>query len=153
MRKSPIDTDESIVMTASCGGLHPSYDSRIYTATKHAVVVFMRSIAPWHYLKAGVRVNAICPGVIKTSLLSSAEWANLPEEYFTPLEKMTETVCMLVDGKDVELGNEGSVLQGKAVEISGQKHYYRQTVEYCGEAMKALMGSTNIEVLYNVQTA
>ena len=42
MRKSPKDADESIVMTASCGGLYPSYYSPMYTATKHDVVGFMR---------------------------------------------------------------------------------------------------------------
>jgi NAD(P)-dependent dehydrogenase (short-subunit alcohol dehydrogenase family) len=150
MRKSPKDVDKSIVMTASCGGLYPSYYSPIYTATKHAVVGFMRSIAPWYYHKAGIRVNAICPGVVKTNLLSSAEWANFPEKYFTPVEKIVETICMLVDGKD-GVGSEMGVLQGKAVEISGQNHYYRQAVEYCDEAMKAVMGSTNIEALNNAQ--
>lgn len=151
MRKSPKDADKSIAMTASCGGLYPSYYSPIYTATKHAVVGFMRSIAPWYYHKAGIRVNAICPGVVKTNLLSSTEWANLPDEYLTPVEKIAETVCMLVDGKDGGTGNEMGVLQGKAVEISGRKHYYRLAVEYCDEAMKAVMGSTNIEVLDNAQ--
>jgi NAD(P)-dependent dehydrogenase (short-subunit alcohol dehydrogenase family) len=153
MRRSPKDADKSIVMTASCGGLYPSYYSPIYTATKHAVVGFMRSIAPWYYHKAGIRVNAICPGVVKTNLLSNAEWANFPEEYFTPVEKISDTVCMLVDGKDDGAGKDVGVLQGKAVEISGQKHYYRQAVEYCDEAMKAVMGSTNIEVLDHVQPA
>jgi NAD(P)-dependent dehydrogenase (short-subunit alcohol dehydrogenase family) len=153
MRKSPKDTDKSIVMTASCGGLYPSYYSPIYTAAKHGVVGFMRSIAPWYYHKAGVRVNAICPGVVKTNLLSNAEWANFPEEYFTPVEKIAETVMMLVEGKD-DSGKKGmGVLQGKAVEISGRNHYYREAVEYCDEAMKAVMGSTNIEVLDNAQPA
>jgi NAD(P)-dependent dehydrogenase (short-subunit alcohol dehydrogenase family) len=73
MRKSPKEADKSIVVTASCGGLYPSYYSPIYTATKHAVVGFVRSVAPWYYHKAGIRVNAICPGVVKTNLLSSAE--------------------------------------------------------------------------------
>jgi NAD(P)-dependent dehydrogenase (short-subunit alcohol dehydrogenase family) len=144
MRKSPVNADKSIIMTASCGGLYPSYYSPIYTATKHAVVGFMRSIAPWYHHKAGIRVNAICPGVVKTNLLSSKEWENFPEEYFTPVGKIVEVVCMLVDG-------DGGVMQGKAVEISGREHYCREAVGFCDEAMRAVMGSTNIEVLGGAQ--
>ncbi|CAO2656402.1 Nn.00g052050.m01.CDS01 [Neocucurbitaria sp. VM-36] len=163
MRQSPKDTDKSIVMTASCGGLYPSYYSPIYTATKHAVVGFMRSISPFFYHKAGIRVNAICPGTVKTNLLSSQEWANFPEEYFTPVEKITSVVCMLIDGKDDGSGKVGKeveggldsvgVLQGRAVEVSGTNHYYREMVPFADEAMAAVMGSTNIEVLDNVQPA
>ncbi|KAF1843997.1 NAD(P)-binding protein [Cucurbitaria berberidis CBS 394.84] len=146
MRKPPSDTDKSIVMTASCGGLYPSYYSPIYAATKHATVGFMRSIAPFFYHKAGIRVNAICPGVVKTNLLSSQEWANFPEEYFTPVERIAEVVCIFVDGKDYRHTR-------WAVDISGGHHYYREMVPYADEAMKALMGSTNIKVLDNVQPA
>jgi len=161
MRKTEGD-DKSLVITASCGGLYPSYYSPIYTATKHAVVGFMRSIAPYFRSKAGIRVNAICPGTVKTNLLSSKEWENFPEEYFTPVEKIGEVVMMLVDGKDdgtgkvgQEVQGEGGVeallgkgrLSGRAVEISGRQHYYREMVGYCDEPMRAVMGSTNIEAI------
>lgn len=163
MRKSPQDADKNIVMTASCGGLYPSYYSPIYTATKHAVVGFMRSIAPFFSHKAGIRVNAVCPGVVKTNLLSSQEWANFPQEYFTSVEKVASVVCMLVDGKDDGSGKVGKeveggldsiagVLNGRAVEVSGKNHYYREMVPFADEAMEAVMGSTNIEVLENVQS-
>ncbi|KAF2263542.1 NAD(P)-binding protein [Lojkania enalia] len=150
LRKSP-SKDKSLVMTASCGGFYPSYYSPIYTATKHAVVGFMRSISPYYYHKAGIRVNAICPGTVKTNLLTSDEWRNFPEEYFTPIEKIAETVCMLVDGTDEVKGKDQGVLNGKAVEISGRQHYYRDMVEYCDDGMRAVMGATNIEVLDNAQ--
>lgn len=127
----------------------------------------MRSIAPWFYHKSGIRVNAICPGIVKTNLLSSKEWENFPEEYFTPVEKIADVVTMLVDGEDdgsgrgsvtgergeKEIDGEGGsgVLNGKAVEVSGRKHYYREMVEYCDEPMRAVMGATNIEVLEHAQ--
>ncbi|KAF2018324.1 15-hydroxyprostaglandin dehydrogenase [Aaosphaeria arxii CBS 175.79] len=143
MRKTPSCVDKSLVMTASCGGLYPSYYSPMYTATKHAVVGFMRSIAPLYYKTAGIRVNAICPGTVKTNLLTSDEWKNFPEEYFTPVEKIAKVVVMLVAGEDDGKG------RGKAVEVCGWKHYYREQVDYCDEAMKAVMGATDIEVLDN----
>jgi NAD(P)-dependent dehydrogenase (short-subunit alcohol dehydrogenase family) len=161
MRKSE-GGNKSLVITASCGGLYPSYYSPIYTATKHAVVGFMRSIAPYFHLKAGIRVNAICPGTVKTNLLSNKEWENFPEEYFTPVEKIGEVVMMLVDGKDDgtgkvgnEVRGEGGVegllakggLNGRAVEVSGRHHYFREMAEYADEPMRAVMGSTNIEAI------
>ncbi|KAH7394244.1 15-hydroxyprostaglandin dehydrogenase [Phaeosphaeria sp. MPI-PUGE-AT-0046c] len=147
--------DKSIVITASCGGLYPSFYSPIYTATKHAVVGFMRSIAPCYFFKKGIRVNAICPGTVKTGLLSKEEWANFPEEYFTPVEKIARTVGMLVERRDEDAGagEGGGLLWGRAVEISGERHYYREAVEFCDEGMAKVMGSTNIEVLDNVQDA
>ncbi|KAJ4290995.1 hypothetical protein N0V90_010191 [Kalmusia sp. IMI 367209] len=164
MRRSP-GSDKSLVMTASCGGLYPSYYSPIYTATKHAVVGLARSIAPYFHAKAGIRVNCICPGTVRTNLLTSQEWANFPDEYFTPVEKIGDVVMMLIDGKDDGSGavgkevEEGSVeallakggMVGRAVEVSGQKHYYREMVDYADEAMRTVMGATNIEVLENAE--
>lgn len=157
MRKSP-KGDKSLVMTASCGGIYPSFYSPIYTATKHGVVGLMRSIAPYFHHNVGIRTNAICPGTVKTNLLTSKEWENFPEEYFTPVEKIAEVVMTLVDGKDTGIGrgtvagetdDSGGILNGKSVEVCGNMHYYRATPEYCDDAMRAVMGATNIEVLEN----
>jgi hypothetical protein len=51
----------------------------------------------------------------------------------------------------VDGGSAVDVLFGKAVEISGTRHYYREAVEFADDAMRAVMGSTNIEVLENAQ--
>jgi NAD(P)-dependent dehydrogenase (short-subunit alcohol dehydrogenase family) len=143
-RKSPGEQkDKSIVMTASCGGLYPSPYSPIYTATKHGVVGFMRSIARHFFLQAGIRVNAVCPGIVRTNLVDAKEWANFPDAHFTPVEKVAETVVMLVDGKDEQVEVKGTIW-GKAVEVSGLKHYYRDAPEFCDDAMKVVMGATDI---------
>ena len=92
---------------------------------------------------------------MKTNLLSSDEWSNFPDEYFTPVEKIATVVLMLVEGKDegtqrVKGDNEGKggvVLNGRAVEISGEKHYFREMPPFCDDAMKAVMGATEIEEL------
>ncbi|KAJ4348380.1 uncharacterized protein N0V89_009754 [Didymosphaeria variabile] len=133
MRRSP-GKDKSLVMTASCG------------VNAHA----------------GIRVNCICPGTVKTNLLTSDEWANFPEQYFTPVDKIGEVVLMLIDGKDDGNGEVGKEVEeasveellkkgvyGKAVEVSGRRHYYREMVCYADEAMGSVMGATNIEVLEN----
>lgn len=60
-----------IVNTASMAGLTPSPFSAPYGATKHAVVGLSRCVrceaAPY-----GVRVSALCPGVIRTPILVNA---------------------------------------------------------------------------------
>lgn len=144
-RLTPDDVaaDKSLVITASCGAFYPSYYSPIYTAAKHGVLGFMRSIAPIYYKEDKIRVNAVCPGTVKTNLLSSVEWAAFPTEYFTPVEKIVEAVLIFVDGKDTsDKGRDVGVMNSKAIECSGRNHYYREQYEYCDEPMKLVMQST-----------
>jgi NAD(P)-dependent dehydrogenase (short-subunit alcohol dehydrogenase family) len=65
----------SIVATASLAGLVPTSDDPIYTLTKHAVVGFVRSVAP--QLEArGIRINAVAPGFVETPLIDVARFAD-----------------------------------------------------------------------------
>lgn len=58
-----------IVCTASLAGLTAVPDDPVYAATKHAVVGFVRSVAP--ALEArGVSINAICPGFADTPMVA-----------------------------------------------------------------------------------
>jgi NAD(P)-dependent dehydrogenase (short-subunit alcohol dehydrogenase family) len=56
----------SIVVTASLAGLVGMPSDAVYSLTKHAVVGFVRSIAP-HL--APVRINAVCPGIADTPMI------------------------------------------------------------------------------------
>ncbi len=56
----------TIVATASLAGLVGMPLDAIYSLTKHAVVGFVRSIAP---AIAPIRINAICPGIADTPML------------------------------------------------------------------------------------
>jgi NAD(P)-dependent dehydrogenase (short-subunit alcohol dehydrogenase family) len=58
----------AIVATASLAGLRPTADDPMYAATKHAIVGFVRSVAP-QLARRGVRLHAICPGGVDTGLL------------------------------------------------------------------------------------
>jgi NAD(P)-dependent dehydrogenase (short-subunit alcohol dehydrogenase family) len=40
----------------------------------------MRSIAKHFWLNDKIRVNAICPGVVKTNLLAAKEWGSFPDD-------------------------------------------------------------------------
>ena len=58
----------SIVATASLAGLTPTAFDAAYTATKHAVVGWVRAAAPGLEAR-GIRLNALCPGFVDTPLV------------------------------------------------------------------------------------
>ncbi|MGH8775505.1 MAG: SDR family oxidoreductase [Jiangellaceae bacterium] len=67
-----------VVVTASLAGLTPVASDPVYTATKHAVVGLVRSLAP--AVEAdGIRVNALCPGWADTAIVDRIR-ANLQEQ-------------------------------------------------------------------------
>jgi NAD(P)-dependent dehydrogenase (short-subunit alcohol dehydrogenase family) len=58
----------SIVATASLAGLTGMPLDPLYTATKHAVVGFVRGAAP-ALARRGIRLNALCPGFTDTAIV------------------------------------------------------------------------------------
>jgi NAD(P)-dependent dehydrogenase (short-subunit alcohol dehydrogenase family) len=60
----------SIVATASLAGLTATPMDPIYALTKHAVVGFVRSVAP-QLAERGIRINALCPGFTDTPIVEN----------------------------------------------------------------------------------
>ena len=70
-----MEPGSAIVATASLAGLAPLPLDPVYTLTKHAVVGFVRAVAP--QLEArGVTINALCPGFADTPIVDDElrEW-------------------------------------------------------------------------------
>ncbi|HLX21275.1 MAG TPA: SDR family oxidoreductase [Gaiellaceae bacterium] len=73
----------AIVATASLSGLTATPMDSIYATTKHAVVGFVRSVAP--QLEArGIRINALCPGFTDTPIVAQEVRGELPAPLMEP---------------------------------------------------------------------
>ncbi|HZQ81105.1 MAG TPA: SDR family NAD(P)-dependent oxidoreductase [Gaiellaceae bacterium] len=66
LRLRQVMREGAIVATASLAGLTAMPSDAVYSLTKHAVVGFVRSMAP-HV--EPVRLNAVCPGIADTPMI------------------------------------------------------------------------------------
>jgi NAD(P)-dependent dehydrogenase (short-subunit alcohol dehydrogenase family) len=62
----------AIVNTASIVGLRGSRNTPAYVASKHGIIGLTRA-ATLEYGQYGIRVNAVCPGAIKTQMYLDRE--------------------------------------------------------------------------------
>ena len=65
-----MEPGSAIVVTASLAGLVAAPQDPLYTLTKHAVVGFVRSVAP-QLAARGIRIAAVAPGFVDTPLLQA----------------------------------------------------------------------------------
>jgi NAD(P)-dependent dehydrogenase (short-subunit alcohol dehydrogenase family) len=88
----------AIVATASLAGLLAFAPDPIYTLTKHAVVGFVRGLAP-QLVAQGITFNAVCPGLVDTPLIGEArallENVNFP---MMPPSQIADAVASVMAG-------------------------------------------------------
>ncbi|SMR48945.1 unnamed protein product [Zymoseptoria tritici ST99CH_1A5] len=104
-----------VVHISSIAGQTPSFSVPLYTASKHAISGFIRSLAELDILH--IRVNGVAPGIIKTPL-----WTDHPEklamldekqdEWVEP-EEVAEAMLRCVEDPEVGAGWVLEVLKGK----------------------------------------
>ncbi|KAJ5817022.1 15-hydroxyprostaglandin dehydrogenase [Penicillium robsamsonii] len=140
------DSARNVLITASVGSLYPCFAIPIYAASKHGILGLVRSVAP-AFIKEGLRVNALCPGVMATKLMTDEDFKHYPPEYFTPIETLLDAVLKIVDGEDIEDARgrlvQGKDVHGKTIEINVRNIYFRDQPEWCDDAMPFVMAATD----------
>jgi NAD(P)-dependent dehydrogenase (short-subunit alcohol dehydrogenase family) len=113
----------SIINTASTAGVRPEHSIAVYSASKHAVIGLIKGAA-LEYAKKGIRINALCPGGVKTAITESTEvqFANggyVPEEFpnmrmgrYADPKELAEMVAFLASDK-------ASYMTGSIVLVDG----------------------------------
>jgi len=115
----------SIINTSSASGLVGFPQLALYSATKAAILGLTRTAAA-EYARAGIRVNAICPGLIRTPLFEQLERDDPAAfaEFIGAAEAMT---AMGRVGNPDEIGSvavflgsdESSYLTGASIPVDG----------------------------------
>ena len=115
-------TGGKIVVTASAAGIYPLPSVPQYTATKHALVGMVRSMAPvaapFH-----IRINALCPAMVATGLAPPGLLESFRPEQLTPMRTMLRCFSELADLENasaedwVENGRIGEVVEGNLEEL------------------------------------
>jgi NAD(P)-dependent dehydrogenase (short-subunit alcohol dehydrogenase family) len=104
-----MEPGSAIVVTASLAGLVPAPDDPVYTLTKHAVIGFVRSVAP--QLEAqGIRINAIAPGFVETPLIDVTRFVDAG---FPVLQPETVARAALAAARSGETGQVWVVQPGR----------------------------------------
>jgi len=108
----------SIVNTASASGLIGGYKHADYTAAKHGVVGLTKAAA-LDYATEGVRVNAICPGLVETAFVDV-----MPEHmvrrllFGTPMTRMAQP-AEIAAGVMWLCSDAASYVTGHALSVDG----------------------------------
>jgi NAD(P)-dependent dehydrogenase (short-subunit alcohol dehydrogenase family) len=93
----------AIVVTASLAGLVPASQDPLYTLTKHAVVGFVRSVAP-QLAERGIRINAVAPGFVDTPLLGEEGRARFMDAGFPLLRAGDVAQAILTGARSEDTG-------------------------------------------------
>jgi NAD(P)-dependent dehydrogenase (short-subunit alcohol dehydrogenase family) len=102
----------SIVATASLAGLVPAPQDPLYTLTKHAVVGFVRSVAPQLGAR-GIRINAVAPGFVDTPLIGDEGRARFVDAGFPLLQAEDVARAVLTAARSDETGQVWVVQPGR----------------------------------------
>ncbi len=101
----------TIVVTASLAGLVPAQGDVIYTLTKHAVVGFVRAVAP-QLSARGIRVNMVNPGFVDTPMVDPLR-DTFADAGFPLLQPGEVAEAVLLAARDEETGQAWIVQPGR----------------------------------------
>ncbi|CAL4200902.1 unnamed protein product [Meganyctiphanes norvegica] len=128
MGKSTGGEGGTVINIASIAGVKPIPPGPVYSATKHGIVGFTRSMgSDFYYAKTNVKVMCLCPSLIETDFLKESAETAASEEIKQVMLMMNEKIPLLgvseVDAGFIKLLDDeqnGSVL---VVEKGKEFHY------------------------------
>ncbi|WOE32499.1 MULTISPECIES: glucose 1-dehydrogenase [unclassified Acinetobacter] len=105
----------AIVNIASVAGLVAQMGGAAYTSSKHAVIGYTKHLAAV-YAKNGIKINAICPGTIKTpmtqQMLETRPTDKIPLDRFGDCDEITALAIFLAS-------DEAKFMSGACIPIDG----------------------------------
>src|SRR5579859_1390385 len=107
-----MEPGSAIVATASLAGLTAMPHDPVYTLTKHAVVGFVRSVAP-QLAERGIRANVVCPGYADTPIVPSELRGELEEQGLPLLAPERVAAAILAAARSPETGQAWVVQPGR----------------------------------------
>jgi NAD(P)-dependent dehydrogenase (short-subunit alcohol dehydrogenase family) len=110
-----MEAGDVIVVTASLAGLTGVEGDPIYALTKHAVIGFVRSVAP-QLAERGIRINAVCPGFADTPMVAGELRASLEEAGFPLLQAEDVADAVLLAARSEGAGEAWIVQPGREPE-------------------------------------
>ena len=109
----------TIVNCASTAGLRGAATCAAYSASKHGVVGLTKAAA-LEYAGQGIRINAVCPGMIRTPMTQNGPMKELIDQLVvtTPLGRLGEpqeigAAVLWLSGEDA------SFMHGQAIAVDG----------------------------------
>jgi NAD(P)-dependent dehydrogenase (short-subunit alcohol dehydrogenase family) len=99
-----MEEGDAIVVTSSLAGLTGVENDPIYALTKHAVIGFVRSVAP-QLAARGIRINAVCPGFADTPMVAGELRVSLEQAEFPLLTAKDVAAAILHAGRSEETGD------------------------------------------------
>lgn len=117
-----IKTQGNIINMASTAGKGGQAYNSIYCATKHGLIGLTKSLAI-EFAKKNVRVNAICPGGVKTALNDKMRWAENMDE--SSIQRLMPLLDKIAEPEEIAAlaahlaSDEASFVTGAAWNIDG----------------------------------
>lgn len=105
----------SIVNMSSISGFHPGANFGAYAASKHAVIGMTRTAA-LDYVDKKIRINAVCPGFVRTDMTKGVDetWLKrrIPMQRWIEPEEVAETILFLCSDAAASIIGQSIVIDG-----------------------------------------
>jgi len=112
----------AIVNMASMSGLMATKGLGAYVVSKHAIVGMTR-VAALDYVEKNIRINAVCPGFVRTDMTSRVDeqWLKrrVPLQRWIEADEIAETVLFLCSDAAASIIGQAIVIDGGATLRSG----------------------------------